>query len=135
MRFYIPLLFLIIALSSCSDSRRLAKICERSPNICVSDTVVTDTFFTIREYKSIDTLKVMQPVDTFTIETERTKIQILKQYDTLRILTDTKNDTITEIRTEYVTKYKVKSDRKPLWIALVITTVLLLLLIRLLLRK
>ena len=98
--------------ASCSDTRKLTRICKRSPDLCQNESI--DTFYQIKENKSIDTLLVSGEIDTFYLETEKVKTRIIRHYDTLKITQTVQPDTITTIRTvNTITVQKPKN--KYLW--------------------
>lgn len=115
-------LLLIPLLSSCSliqqmtkdsDAKRLDRLCERSPELCEVDSTTSDTILTIKEIPVFDTAVVTGPTDTITLVNDRVTTTIIREHDTLFVNQIQEPDTITEIKTETITKYK--ATHIPVW--------------------
>lgn len=86
----------LVVLVSCSAEKRLQRLIKKHPELVKKDTVYvrdtvitesikTDTFFVFKPYKT---------TDTFYIEKEKLKVQIIRQRDTIRANAEVKSDTI-----------------------------------------
>lgn len=92
--FYI-LLIASLFLSGCSATKRLERLLHRNPHLTAIDTVVIHHETILPEIKFRDRY-ITQPNDTITIEKENTRVQVIRQFDSIFVEIDRPPDTIRE---------------------------------------
>jgi len=119
----------IIIFIACSPQKKLERLIKKHPELVQKDTIIVrDTVYT----KDIHTDTVFfsfKKTDTFYLEKEKLKIQIIKKYDTLKVSADVKRDTVFLEKKIPVEKLVVKKDFSPLLNKLIILSLLLLIII------
>lgn len=116
-------------LAACSPQKRLDRLIKKHPELVQKDTVfIKDTIYT-QEIKTDTVFFSFKKVDTFYLEKEKLKIQIIKQYDTLKVTANVRQDTIFVEKKIPVEKLVVKKDFSPLLNKLIILSLLFLIII------
>ena len=126
---------LILTLASCSDARKLAKICERSPYLCDTTEVTRDTTYQVDTFATLDTSYITLPRDTIEIVNEKVFTRIVRDHDTLMVYQEIEPDTVIQIKEKQVIKYKTKRRPWWSWVSLIVQIGLGALLIRAIARR
>lgn len=123
------ILIISLFLAACSPQKRLERLIKKHPELVQKDTVlVRDTIYTTDIHTDTIFFSIKK-IDTFYLEKEKLKIQIIKKYDTLKVSADVKRDTVFLEKKIPVEKLVVKKDFSPLLNKLIILSLLLLIII------
>lgn len=107
------LLLLLILISACSPSRRMARLCARHPQLCRVDSITVRDTFSIPSVE-IDTVFYYRQTDTVIVQRGRATVKYFQSRDT--VFLQTKCDSILQI-TERVIQLQPKKpeEQKPWW--------------------
>lgn len=124
----LSILSIALSVSSCSCQQRLTRLQQRCPDL-FSVVELHDTV--ILPEHTADTVLLLSPtqIDTFIVEAERTRLQIVHHHDTLYTTITATPDTVVLHRTETI-PCPATPPRKPIYILLLVAVVLLLLKLR-----
>ena len=106
------LVLLIPFLSGCSATWHMNRAVKKDPSILKVDTIVLkDTIYIPQEIVQ-DTL-VLKDVDTVLVETEKVRVRILRNFDTIQLQAECKDTTIYVEKVVY--RDKVVFDQSRTW--------------------
>ncbi|GAB4451228.1 MAG: hypothetical protein OHK0036_11420 [Bacteroidia bacterium] len=121
---------IVFFIASCSAEKRLQKLIKKHPELIKKDTVYIHDTVVTKEIQADTVFVSKHSVDTFYLEKEKLKIQVIKQRDTIRVKAEVKSDTIYLEKKVSVDRVIVKYDYiNPLLNKLFNLSLLLLLLI------
>lgn len=102
-----------ILFSGCSAQKRLTRLCEKNPDLCIVSDTLRDTTYFVREFDVHDTSYITLPIDTIEITNEKVYTRIIREHDTLKVFQEIEPDTLIQINEKIVTKYV--TNCRPWW--------------------
>ena len=111
--FLIAIAICMAILASCTPQKRLARLCDKHPQLCTYDTTVIDTQITHRSV--IDSTFYLNRVDTILLERYGVRTQIYRHYDTFTV-EQTKTDSIYVVTTEKSKVVEKEVRKLPKWL-------------------
>jgi hypothetical protein len=91
------LIFTILVTISCTPQKRLNRIIRHHPELLTKDTVTVKDTVVIESIKADTTFISKNNIDTFYLNKDKLRIQIIKHFDTLKVSGECVGDTIIRI--------------------------------------
>lgn len=100
----------VVFIASCSVEKRLQRLIKKHPELIKKDTVYVHDTIVTKEIQSDTVFVSKHSIDTFYLEKEKLKVQIIKQRDTIRVKAEVRADTIYMEKKVPVDRVIVKYD-------------------------